>query len=131
MSEGYKVEIVAASRELNVREKIALKDLANAKSLDTLLNDVDSYLIQPAAYLELAVHNERSKQDKDYKKYLILDANGEKYVTGSDSFWTAFRDIFDTMRSEAPDEVYSIEVLKKPSQNYKGKSFLTCSLSLI
>ena len=131
MSEGYKVEIIAASRELNVREKIALKDLANAKSLDTLLNDVDSYLIQPVDYAELAVHNERSKQDKDYKKYLILDANGEKYVTGSDSFWTAFRDIFDTMRAEAPDEVYSIEVLKKPSQNYKGKSFLTCSLSLI
>ena len=131
MSEGYKVEIIAASRELNVREKIALRDLANAKSLDTLLNDVDSYLIQPADYVELAVHNERSKQDKDYKKYLILDANGEKYATGSDSFWTAFRDIFDTMRVEAPDEVYSIEVLKKPSQNYKGKSFLTCSLSLI
>jgi len=131
MSEGYKVEIIAASRELNVREKIALKDLANAKSLDTLLNDVDSYLIQPADFVELSVHNERSKQDKDYKKYLILDSNGEKYVTGSDSFWTVFRDIFDTMRAEAPDEVYSIEVLKKPSQNYKGKSFLTCSLSLI
>ncbi len=131
MSEGYKVEIIAASRELNVREKIALKDLANAKSLDTLLNDVDTYIIQPADYVELSVHNERSKQDKDYKKYVILDGNGEKYVTGSDSFWTAFRDIFDTMRNEAPDEVYSIEVLKKPSQNYKGKFFLTCSLSLI
>ena len=131
MSDGYKVEITGASRTLNVREKIALKDLANAKSLDTLLNDVDSYLIQPADYVELSVHNERSKQDKDYRKYVILDSNGEKYVTGSDSFWTAFRDIFDTMRAEAPEEVYSIEVLKKPSQNYKGKSFLTCSLSLI
>lgn len=128
--EGYSVTIVESSKELTAKEKIALKDYSNATPLDTALDDVDVLTIAPAAYVKLAVHNEKSKQDKDYTKYIILDTAGNKFVTGSESFFTSFLDIFKTMAEEAPGEEYSIDVLKKPSQNYKGKSFITCALAL-
>lgn len=128
--EGYSVQIVESSKELTAKEKIALKDYSNATPLDTALNDVDVLTIYPTAYVKLAVHNEKSKQDKDYTKYIILDNAGNKFVTGSESFFTSFLDIFNTMAEEAPGEEYAIDVLKKPSQNYKGKSFITCALAL-
>lgn len=128
--EGYSVKIREASRELTAKEKIALKDYSNATPLDTALNGIDVLTITPVAYAILDVHNEKSKQDKDYVKYVIIDNGGNKFVTGSESFFTSFKDIFDTMAEEAPGEEYSIDVLKKPSQNYKGKSFITCALAL-
>lgn len=128
--EGYSVKIREASRDLTAKEKIALKDYSNATALDSALNDIDVLTITPVAYVVLDVHNEKSKQDKDYVKYLIIDNAGNKFVTGSESFFTSFKDIFDTMATEAAGEEYSIDVLKKPSQNYKGKSFITCALAL-
>lgn len=128
--EGYSVKIREASRDLTAKEKIALKDYSNATPLDTALNDIDVLTITPVAYVILDVHNEKSKQDKDYVKYVLIDNAGNKFVTGSESFFTSFKDIFDTMSEEAPGEEYSIDVLKKPSQNYKGKSFITCALAL-
>lgn len=127
--EGYSVKIIESSKELTAREKISAKDFSNAMALDTELIDANStVVITPAAYLILGVHNEHSKNDKDYKKYLIIDTAGNKYVTGSESFFTAFLDIFKAMSEDAPDEEYSIEVYKKPSKNYQGKHFLTCSI---
>lgn len=128
--EGYSVKIREASRELTAKEKIALKDYSNATPLDTALDEVDVLTISPIAYVILDVHNEKSKQDKDYVKYVLIDTSGNKFVTGSESFFTSFMDIFDTMANEAPGEEYAIDVLKKPSQNYKGKSFITCALAL-
>lgn len=126
---GYSVEIVESSKELTAREKISAKDFSNATALDTELMDANANIvITPSAYLILNVHNEHSKNDKDYKKYLIIDTAGNKFVTGSDSFFTAFKDIFDAMSKDAPGEEYSIEVYKKPSKNYQGKHFLTCSI---
>ena len=126
---GYSVTIAESSRELNAREKISFKDFSNATALDTELIDTnDKVVISPNAYIILNVHNEHSKNDKDYKKYLIIDVAGNKFVTGSESFFTAFKEIFDTMEQDAPGEEYSIEVYKKPSKNYQGKHFLTCSI---
>lgn len=126
---GYSVTIAEASRELNAREKISFKDFSNATALDTELSDSNAnVVIYPNAYVILNVHNEHSKNDKEYKKYLIIDNAGNKFVTGSDSFFTAFKEIFDTMKQDAPDEEYAIEVYKKPSKNYQGKHFLTCSI---
>lgn len=126
---GYSVEIIEGSRELTAREKISVKDFSNALALDTELStENDNVVISPAAYFILKVHNEHSKNDKEYKKYLIVDSAGNKYVTGSDSFFTSFIEIFRAMEQDAPGEEYSIEVYKKPSKNYQGKHFLTCSI---
>ncbi len=125
--EGYSVNIKFISKEVPAKERIKLKDTTNAISLDEATQENDSLIISPAFYAVLEVHNEKS-EDKDYSKYLIVDRGGTKYVTGSKSFITAFEDIAKDMQAFAPDEEYDIEVYRRESANYKGKSFITCSL---
>lgn len=126
--EGYKVNITYASRELSVKEKLAVKDFTAAVSIDSALDNDGSLIIAPAMYAILDVHNERSKKEKDYRKFVVVDRAGTKYTTGSESFFTSFKEIFDIMADEAPDEEYSIECFRKPSKNYAGKTFLTCTI---
>ena len=122
--EGYKVTIKEVSKELTARERIMLKDTSNAVKLDEATKEAP-LVITPAAYAILSIHNEKS-DNVDYENYLIMDTDGHKYVTGSPSFWTSFKEIWDEMESE--NEEYSIEVYKMDSKNYKGKQFLTCSI---
>lgn len=118
---GFNATITEASRELTAREKIKLKDFTNAVALD----GVEGHLIiAPEMWAVISVHNEHSKQEKDYKKYVIMDKAGVKYVTGSDSFMSSFGDIWCDMDGEE----FEIDIYKMPSKNYSGKSFITCSL---
>ena len=126
--EGYSVKIRESSKKLTVKEMLAAKDFSNAVSIDTALEGNDSLIINPDYYAILDVHNERSKNEKDYVKYIVIDKSGTKYTTGSNSFFTSFEDIFKTMQENAPDEDYAIECLRKPSKNYAGKTFITCSI---
>lgn len=121
---GYSVKITNASKELSAKERVALKDTTNAIALDEA-TQAGKVLIEPDFYVELSVHNEKS-EDKDYTKYVIVDKSGNKYVTGSASFMSAFSDILDEMADSG--EEYAIEVYRMPSKNYKGKEFLTCSI---
>ena len=123
--EGYKTNIVKASKELSGKEKLVFKDLSNAVKLDSAVNDGNKLVITPVDYAIIAVHNEKS-ENPDYNNYVIVDSDGTKYVTGSPSFWQAFTDIWDAMADE--DEEYQIEIYKMDSKNYKGKQFLTCSI---
>lgn len=124
--EGYTAKVIFVSKEVSAKEKIRLKDTNNAISLDGATAE-GTILITPDYYAIVEVHNEKS-EDKNYKKYLVVDKDGQKYVTGSESFITAFREIADDMAAEAPDEEYEIEIFRKESANYKGKSFITCAL---
>ena len=121
---NYSVEIVEASMELNARAKIILKDTSDAHKLDALV-DADGIVIAPANYAILAIHNDKA-DDPDYKNYLIIDKDGNKYVTGSNSFWNSFINIYSEMKAEGED--FEVKIYKLPSKNYNGKSFLTCSL---
>lgn len=128
MEKGYKVEIVESSRDFTVREKLAMKELGNAVGIDMALDETDSLIISPADYAVLAIHNDKAKGDKDYKKFVVIDTAGTKYVTGSESFFRNFMDIYETMKVEAPEEDYQIECYKRPSKNYSGKNFISCSM---
>lgn len=130
MSENrnYIVEISECSKELSVKEKIMLKDISNAVRIDEALNESDSFIISPVDYAVLKIHNEKSKNDKDYIKYVILDISGTKYVTGSNSFFNSFMDIYNEMKQEAPGEEFGLEIFKRDSKNYNGKYFISCSL---
>ena len=123
--EGYKVTIKESSKELTARERIMFKDTTNAVKLDEAANGEERLIITPAAYVILNIHNEKS-DNVDYENYIIVDKDGNKYVTGSGSFISAFMEIWEEMKDE--DEEYSIEVYKMDSKNYKGKQFLTCSI---
>lgn len=128
MSKEYEVKIVESSRDLTAKEKIAYRDFGNAIKMDEELTDESSLLIAPADYVVLDIHNEKAKGNKDYRKYIVIDTAGNKFVTGSESFYTRFIEIFETMKEDAPNEEYQIQCYKKPSKNYAGKSFISCSL---
>ena len=121
---GYFVKIVNASKELSARDRVAVKDTTNAIGLDDATKDTH-LVIAIDYYVELAVHNEKS-EDKDYKKYVVVDKSGNKFVTGSESFFTAMLEIMEEMSDSGED--FEIQVYRMPSKNYKGKEFLTCSI---
>lgn len=121
---GYNVTISSASRTLSARERIAIKDFSNAIALDEATKD-GKLVITPVDYAVLDVHNEKS-DNKDYKKFVVIDADGTKYVTGSENFFDSFMEIMEEMAGE--NEEFSIEVYQMESKNYKGKTFITCSI---
>lgn len=123
--EGYSVKVIDASRQLTAKEKIAFKDFGLAAQLDDVVTET-GLIINVKDYVVLQVHNEKS-DNKDYTKFLLIDENGEKYITGSEPFWTTFKDIWDEI-SDEPDVEWSLKVHKLESKNYKGKQFLTCSI---
>lgn len=128
MSEkNYVVNIAECSRELTARERIYMKDTTNAIKLDEVVADEKPFNIKPVDYAILMVHNEKAQGDKDYEQFIILAEDGNKYYTGSRSFWNAFYDIWSEMHDSG--EEYAIDIYKLDSKNYKGKKFLTCSIA--
>ena len=129
MREEYNVTIRESSIELTKKEEIAFKDISDAYALDSIITDSDEKVISPVGYVIIDVHNEKS-DNKDYTKFVIIDDNGNKYVTSSDSFFESFIDIWDGMCGEdgKPEEDFEIKIYKRPSKNFSGKSFITCSI---
>jgi hypothetical protein len=125
MTKDYEVKINSVSKELTARERVMLKDTRNAIKLDEAIKDTP-LVISPAYYAVLDVHNEKSKEDKDFQNFIVVDTAGNKYVTGSSSFFEAFTEIVEEMSGTG--EEYEIEIYKLDSKNYKGKQFITCSI---
>jgi hypothetical protein len=127
---NYMATIAESSRELSARERVMFKDTQNAISINELAEEAHkdgakAFIEGIAGYVVLDIHNDKS-DDKDYKNYLVIDKDGQKYVTGSQAFWNSFKSIYDEMAGET--EPWSIEINLLPSKNYKGKNVLTCSL---
>lgn len=127
---GYTVTIAESTRELTAKERVALKDTSNAIALDTAVDSATDgkVIIKPVDFVVLNIHNDNAKEgeNKDYTNYVIVADDGNKYVTGSDAFYSSFRNIFDEMKNET--EEWALECYKKPSKNYTGKGFITCSI---
>lgn len=124
--EGYKAVVARASKELNTKERISIKDTSDAIKLDDLLKETESIVINVDYYALIQIHNEKS-DTKDYTKIVIADKSGEKYTTGSMPFITTFEDIIEEMNDAGETDI-SLKVYAKESKNYKGKYFLTCSI---
>lgn len=126
----YSASVKEASKELTPKQKIMLKDLSNAESLDLATTESEfnntKTIINVDFYAKIAVHNEKA-EDKDYETLVVVDKNGTKYYTGSQSFAIAFMDIYEEMTEAGEDEIV-IEVYRKESKTYKGKQFITCSI---
>lgn len=128
--EGYKVTIESAIKDMNARERIAVKSLDRATSLDSVTEIGNVLTVTVENFVVLHVHNEKAKEgnSKDYTVYVIITNDGERYRTGSESFFTAFMDIYEELNAEAPDEPITIDIYKQESKNFKGKGFISCSL---
>ena len=121
---GYSVTIKEVSEQLTAKQRIAIKDTTSARKLDEATQEAD-VIIKPVMWAVLGIHNDKA-DDPDYDNYVIVGENGEKYVTGSSSFWDSFMNIYDEMSGE--DQEWSIRIFRVDSKNYKGKQFLTCSI---
>ena len=127
---NYAVVIEESSRELTPKERVMFKDLGNATKMNTLAEEAHAsgakaIIDNVKDFVVINVHNEAS-EDVDYKNYVIVDGNGEKYYTGSTPFWNSFKAIYDEMAESG--EEWGIQLNLIPSKNYTGKTVLTCSL---
>lgn len=127
---NYASSIAEASRELTAKERVMFKDLGNATKLNDLAEGAlatggKAIIEDIVDYAVVAIHNEAS-EDVDYNNYLIIDAKGDKYYTGSTPFWNSFKSIWDEMHDSG--ETWGIQLNLIPSKNFAGKTVLTCSL---
>lgn len=116
----YSVKVIESSRELSKKEIVSLKQSASMIKLD----EVAPVTIRPVGYALLDIHNDKL-DNPDYKHIVIIDDDGSKYVTGSQTFMNNFMDIWSDL-SDEPD--WELSVFKRDSKNYKGKQFLTCDV---
>ena len=130
MRTDYNTKILSSSRELTAKERITLKDFNDCIGLDTVTNETDGIIIDPNVIVEVQVHNERAKDDKDYSTIIILDNNGTKYSTSSNSLRDSIADIMEELKELSDEDKadLKIKVFKKPSKNYNGKFFLTATV---
>lgn len=127
--QGYSVEITDTSKELSAKERVKIKDTSNAVDLDKATQSDGgpvNVVIDYDYHVMLQIHNEKS-DNKDYKKIVIVDKNGNKFTTGSESLITSLLDIVKEMK-ECDEDDFQVEVYRKDSKNYQGRQFLTCSL---
>lgn len=122
---GYSVKVVECTKDLTAKERVKIKDTTNAIKLDEATQS-GAIVIAYDYHAVLAIHNEKL-DDPDYRQYVVVDTAGNKYVTGSESFFTAMTEIVDEM-SAAGETDYELEVYRMDSKNYKGKQFITCSI---
>lgn len=124
---NYSVKVVESSKELTKKETVMYKDLSDAVNLSEFIDEHDgAVIIDVESWVELAIHNEKAKdgQNKDYTNYVLVDKNGTRYYTGSESFWSSFNNIWCDM-SDSTEE-WSLKVYKK--QSIGKKDFITCSV---
>ena len=120
----YSVSVRETSKELSPKERVQIKDTTDSIRLDEATKE-NAIIIDVDFYAILDIHNEKS-EDKDYSTYVVVDKNGQRYTTGSNSFWNSFINICEEM--EEVSEPWSIKVYRMPSKNRAGKEFITCSL---
>lgn len=125
MDPTYKAMVVDASWTMTAREKLRYTDLTDAIQLDEATQSGD-VIIDVDRWAVINVHNEKS-DTVDYMKYVIIDKDEQVYVTGSESFWKSFVQIYLVMSDEG-ETTYSIKVYRRESKNYKGKDFITCRI---
>lgn len=124
---NYSVKVVESSKELTKKETVMFKDLSDAVNLSEFIDEHDgSVMFDVESWVKLAIHNEKAKDDqnKDYTNYVVVDKNGTRYYTGSESFWSSFNNIWCDMNDS--EEEWSLKVYKKQSKG--KKDFITCSV---
>ena len=124
---NYSAKVVESSKELTKKETVMFKDLSDAVNLSEFIDEHDgAVMVDVESWVELAIHNEKAKdgQNKDYNNFVVVDKNGTRYYTGSESFWSSFKDIWCEM-SDSTEE-WSLKVYKKQSKG--KKDFITCSV---
>lgn len=117
-------KVLESSKELTARERIKMKDTTEARKIDEL-TQIEPLQIRVVDWVVLSIHNGKLEKP-DYNNYVLIDDDGNKYVTGSESFWSSYIEIYREMEEE--NEPYEVKIYRVPSKNYNGKDFITCSI---
>lgn len=121
---NYSVEIIETSKELSPKERVQLKDTSDTLKIESMIK-TEPLIISVAWYAVLEIHNEKS-DSVDYTNYIIVDTEGRRYRTGSQTFFNAFKMIADEMIGIEED--WKLKIYELPSKNREGKTFITCSV---
>ena len=123
---NYRVTIKETSRELSPLERVKFKDTTDCVKLDAELDNVEAILVKVTAFVVLEVENDKA-ENKAYKNFVLVDENGTRYLTSSQTFFNTFLNIYDELRG--CEEDWQLKIFKVPSKNYTGKKFITCSIA--
>ena len=131
MSE-YSAKIVElyGKDNLTPKERIQLADMVDVESIDAVLaENPEGIQIDVDFFYVVEVHNDSPKvENTDYEKYVIVAKSGEKYTTGSESFFSQFMRYYQELKECDLLNEFTVRIFRKPSPNYRDKYFITCSL---
>ena len=125
-NKGYAVSFVESTKELTSRQIASMINFSDMIQLNDatkeapVLIDVDYCCI-------FDVHNDKS-DNKDYRKYIYVDRDGQKYITGSESLYKEYINICKVLEGAGETAPWTMKVLRSPSSNNQG-DFLTCVLA--
>lgn len=125
-NQNYTCKIIESNGEFDAYERVMCKDLGDAIPLDDATQQ-GPVVIEYEKHLILGIHNEKP-ENKDYEKCVVIDPEGRKFVCGSATFRRELENIVAEL-SDAGISGFNIKVYRKASNNYKGKDFITCSLT--
>lgn len=123
----YESKIIESNGEFDAYERVMCKDLGDAIPLDDATQQ-GPVVIEYEKHLILGIHNEKS-EDKYYEKCVVIDPEGRKFVCGGATFRRALESIVADLSDAGIISGFNIKVYRKASSNYKGKDFITCSLT--
>lgn len=126
-NQNYTCKIIGSNGEFDAYERVMCKDLGDAIPLDDATQQ-GQVVIEYEKHLILGIHNEKS-EDKDYEKCVVIDSEGRKFVCGSGTFRRELENIVSELSDAGIISGFNIKVYRKASNNYKGKDFITCSLT--
>lgn len=112
---------------LTKKDLLQLKDLSDAVKLDQATQEAanGSVIINNVKNIvSLNLVSDDPQNPQEYSKTVVIDGDGIRFVTGSDSF---ARRAWEIAREMDGDE-FGLKVYRRPSKNYAGREFLSCSV---
>lgn len=121
----FNVIVSKSLKDLTKKAVIQLKDLSDAVKLDNATQEngtVMIYNVQNIVTVDLVSDDPDNPQE--YTKTVVIDSEGNRFVTGSDAFARRAWNIAEEMDGDD----FGLKVYRRPSKNYAGREFLSCSV---
>lgn len=124
----YSANITYSTKELTKKQRIRIQQMGAVISINDIMDNDKLMIDNCVALYAIDVHNEKA-DNKDYTLYVVEDAEGNLYKTGSESFFRNAKDIFEDFLDEIEaGESISLLCYKSSSKNVPGGKFITCTI---
>lgn len=125
-----KVKFIYTSKDLTPRERLKLKERADAIQLSEAVDRAENgYIdIYPDIYAQLEITElddfDDNGDEKVINSFMIISKDGVKYTFTSEALWNSFTNI----REEMGEEEFGIRCFKKQSKKNAAYKYLTCTI---